>query len=179
MGAGFWLFGEIWDAKWRESKAPDLNGLRLKTWKHVAPGSQRLVLVGDQCQLPPTVQSTEVWLWGYGRLKRCVAGETMIIAPDIADANLIWMVCFGRESCQQDCIQIIFWGWTAIACIHYPLPSCCFLFEQLCLLVSITAMHLYMRMFSMFFTSAHLSWLFQSWSNLASLQDSPHLYRGL
>ena len=25
----------------------------------VRPGSQRLVLVGDQCQLPPTVQSTE------------------------------------------------------------------------------------------------------------------------
>lgn len=25
-----------------------------------SPGSQRLVLVGDQCQLPPTVQSTEV-----------------------------------------------------------------------------------------------------------------------
>ena len=52
--------------------APDLN-LGPKAWKH-APGSQRLVLVGDQCQLPPTVQSTEVCFAARvtGRLKRCV-----------------------------------------------------------------------------------------------------------
>ena len=76
--------------------APDLNGLRLKTWKHVAPGSQRLVLVGDQCQLPPTVQSTEVCfgggVWQVEEVCECVAGETMIIAPDIADADCIQII---------------------------------------------------------------------------------------
>lgn len=122
----------------RESKAPDLNGLRLQTletrqvhnvwsWLEINVSChQRCSLL--RCDCEGMAGWRDVWIWG----------ETMIIAPDIADANLIWMVCFvkgvlprrlhsdyslrvNRYSVHTLPIaQLLFLVWAVIlACIHH------------------------------------------------------------
>ena len=112
-------------------------------------------------------------VWQVEEMCECVAGETMIIAPDIAGANfdMNGLFCKGvlprglhpdyilrvnRYSVHTLSItQLLFFVWAVmLACIHHC--------------------HAFIIISSMFFTYTHWSWLFQSWSNLASLQDSPH-----
>lgn len=78
-------------------------------------------------------------VWQVEEMCEFVAGETRIIAPDIAEANLIWMVCFvikgvlprGRHSDYilrvnrysvhtLSITQLLFFVWAVmLACIHH------------------------------------------------------------
>lgn len=202
MGAGFWPFGEISEVLLNKLMITSLKWYHWNSYQNAciwgsiqATSWHRIWMVWGWKPGNMLRQVHNVWSWleinvschQRCSLQRCVLGGGM------AGWRGVWM-CGGWNNdhssghCRREfdmnglfckgvlprglhsdytlrvnrysvhtlsITQLLFFVWAVmLACIHHC--------------------HAFIIISSMFFTYTHWSWLFQSWSNLASLQDSPH-----